>query len=427
MQARSSKLLFSKFLRHLSSLPRSWILESRSSSLLPSRSLLAYTPGAQLSTIPSRPMRGDRRARKDDPSEDVYLRTLNCGDDVGERRKESSQESPPARTHERPLRGDRRPQPSRGAGQIDVEAGDFFPELEDGDEMLGRSRRLPRNRTPNRPTGGGPDDLFRDGDNDEEFESLLQQESPPRFSNKSKAEEKKDSINKEKGAGGLGETLFEKLDLGDDSGGGGDKMKETYQKPLSAMPESPPQDADEIFKKMKETGLIPNAVAMLDGLCKDGLIQEAMKLFGLMREKGTIPEVVIYTAVVEGFCKAAKFDDAKRIFRKMQKNGIVPNAFSYSVLIQGLCRGGKLEDAVEFCTEMFEAGHSPNAATYIGLVDGFCKEKGVEEGEKIVRNFRERDFIIDEKAVKEHLDKKGPFSPLVWEAIFGKKNSHRPF
>ncbi|TKY70361.1 Pentatricopeptide repeat-containing protein [Spatholobus suberectus] len=99
--------------------------------------------------------------------------------------------------------------------------------------------------------------------------------------------------------------------------------------PNQPAQESMPQDADEIFKKMKETGLIPNAVAMLDGLCKDGLVQEALKLFGLMREKGTIPEIVIYTAVVEGYSKAHRADDAKRIFRKMQSSGISPNAFSY--------------------------------------------------------------------------------------------------
>ena len=76
-----------------------------------------------------------------------------------------------------------------------------------------------------------------------------------------------------------------------------------------------------IFKKMKETSLIPNVVAKLDGLCKDGLVQEAMKLFGLMREKVTIPEVVIYIAVVDGFCKAQKLDDAIRI--------IIPHHFFF--------------------------------------------------------------------------------------------------
>ncbi|KAK1381706.1 hypothetical protein POM88_019441 [Heracleum sosnowskyi] len=122
---------------------------------------------------------------------------------------------------------------------------------------------------------------------------------------------------------------------------------------------------------MKETGLIPNAVSMLHGLCQDGLVQEAMKLFSLMHETGTIPEVIIYTAVIEGFCKAHKLDDAKRIFRKMQGNGISPNAITYGVLIQGLVHKKSLDDALVFSVEMLEAGHSPNLATFTGLVDCF--------------------------------------------------------
>ncbi|GAV70182.1 PPR domain-containing protein/PPR_2 domain-containing protein, partial [Cephalotus follicularis] len=188
-----------------------------------------------------------------------------------------------------------------------------------------------------------------------------------------------------------------------------------------------PEDADEIFKKMKETGLIPNAVAMLDGLCKDGLVQEAMKLFGLMREKGTIPEVVIYTAVVDGYCKAHKLDDAKRIFRKMQTNGITPNAFTYGVLIQGLCKCNKLADAVQFSVEMLEAGHSPNVTTFVGLVDGICKDKGVEEAQSVITKLRQKGFFINDKAIRDFLNKKAPFSPLIWEAIFGKKTSQRSF
>ncbi|KAK7307546.1 hypothetical protein VNO77_40716 [Canavalia gladiata] len=197
--------------------------------------------------------------------------------------------------------------------------------------------------------------------------------------------------------------------------------------PNQPAQESMPQDADQIFKKMKEMGLIPNAVAMLDGLCKDGLVQEALKLFGLMREKGTIPEIVIYTAVVEGYSKAHRADDAIRIFRKMQSNGIIPNAFSYTVIIQGLYKCSRLQDAFEFCVEMLEAGHSPNVTTFVGLVDGFCKEKGVEEAKGVIKTLIEKGFAVNEKAVREFLDKKAPFSPSVWEAIFGKKAPQRPF
>lgn len=224
-----------------------------------------------------------------------------------------------------------------------------------------------------------------------------------------------------------GNSFLEKFKLGFNK-----DEKKLYENPKQeevqrATDEGPPQDADEIFKKMKETGLIPNAVAMLDGLCKDGLVQEAMKLFGLMREKGTIPEVVIYTAVVDGFCKAQKLDDAIRIFRKMQSNDILPNAFSYTVLVQGLCKGKRLEDALKICVEMLENGHSPNLVTFLGLVDGFCHEKGLEEGKAVISMLREKGFFYDEKGVRQFLDKKGPSVPLVWEAFFGKSSSRASF
>ncbi|GAB4852987.1 hypothetical protein Ancab_017176 [Ancistrocladus abbreviatus] len=232
----------------------------------------------------------------------------------------------------------------------------------------------------------------------------------------------------EKGGDQEKSDFLEKFKLGGVGSKKNPPEKGTDQLPQEEKVQEPPEDADVIFKKMKETGLIPNAVAMLDGLCKDGLTQEALKLFGLMREKGRMPEVVIYTAVVDGFCQAQKLDDAKRIFKKMQSNGIVPNAFSYTVLIKGLCRGKRLDDAVDYCLEMLEAGHSPNVATFTGLVDVLCVDKGVEETRKIIESIKQKGFYLDEKAVREHLDKKGPTSPMVWEAIFGpNKRMQRPF
>ncbi|PON48344.1 Pentatricopeptide repeat [Trema orientale] len=276
---------------------------------------------------------------------------------------------------------------------------------------------------PNRPLRGrapfnSPNPQFR-GRNSENRDNPVEDNSfrNPQF--RGRNSEKRDNPLEDN-------SFLERFKLGGGDNSENDKGGKPRQEVSKPSP-SPPEDADEIFKKMKETGLIPNAVAMLDGLCKDGLVQEAMKLFGLMREKGTIPEVVIYTAVVDGFCKAQKLDDAIRIFRKMQNNGIDPNAVSYSVLIQGLYKCKRLEDGVDFCMEMLEAGHSPNVVTFVGLVDGLCEEKGVEEAQSVIGKLRQKGFSLNEKAVREFLDKKAPFSPLVWEAIFGKKNSERLF
>ncbi|KAH9603395.1 hypothetical protein KSS87_005349, partial [Heliosperma pusillum] len=184
-----------------------------------------------------------------------------------------------------------------------------------------------------------------------------------------------------------------------------------------------PQDADEIFNKMKKSGLIPNAVAMIEGLCNEGLVHEAMRLFELMREKGTMPEVVVYTSVVEGFCQAENINEAKRIFKKMQDNGIVPNAFSYTVLIKGLCKAQRLEEATDLCVEMLEADHSPNVSLFTGLVEEFCEEKGFEDAKKFIMTLKQKGFFLDEKAIRVYYSTRAPTSTMVWEAIFGPKKT----
>lgn len=221
-----------------------------------------------------------------------------------------------------------------------------------------------------------------------------------------------------------GGDLLEKFKLDDEDK---EDQSDESQHAIKSQEEKmePTEDAEVIFKKMKQSGLIPNAVAMLDGLCRDGLVQEAMKLFEVMREKRTMPEVVVYTAVVEGFCQAQKLDDAKRVFRKMQGNGIAPNAFSYAVLIKGLSRGKRLEDAVDICVEMLEAGHLPNVTTFTALVHEFCEEKSVEEAQSMIDTLKQKGFYLDEKAVRKHLDKTGPASPLVSQAIFGPKKARQ--
>jgi pentatricopeptide repeat protein len=423
----------SKLASHLSRCPKRSIVEKTDGS-----NLICSSFGAHLSTNrdSSRPFRGNRRGRGGE-DEAQFLRSLDFGDDSSGKRSNSSDgnQPPPFRAPNLQWRGDR-----SGTSNREPPA----PPFENSNRQL---RREMRSRGVD---GGDGGDFFPDSGRDSRFQ---RREQPIRDQNRVLGESEKEEfhspvekssphIERERGSqngratalGGTGETLFEKLRLGEKNPEPQQTPGDT-QTPLTIdeagpQPDSsppPPQEADEIFRKMKETGLIPNAVSMLDGLCKDGLVQEAMKLFGVMREKGTIPEVVIYTAVVEAFCKVSRFDDAIRVFRKMQKNGIVPNAYSYGVIVNGLCKGRRLVDCEELCVEMFEAGHSPNPATFVGLVDAFCKAKGVGEGERIVKRFQERNFAIDEKSIREHLDKKGPFDGPVWEAIFGKKAGRRHF
>ncbi|KAF3338712.1 pentatricopeptide repeat-containing protein [Carex littledalei] len=421
-----------KLLSHLSRCSKRSIMEKTDSSIRPYPAFIAHLSTNRQS---NRTFRGDRRGRSGE-DEAEFLQSVDFGDGAnGERSNPSDRNQPPPppfRPPNRQWRGDRSGPSSN----------EFPPPFENSNRQFGRETRS---------RGVNPDDFFPDSKKDSKFRSrnppindqsrdLSDTESDEAIPLPSPVEKSNPPIDKEKdiqnwrakALGETGETLFDKLKLGNKKPDPQQTPEVPQTPPASdetgpAEPESsppPPQDADEIFRKMKETGLIPNAVSMLDGLCKDGLVKEAMLLFSVIREKGIIPEVVIYTAVVEAFCKVSRFNDAIKVFRKMQKNGIVPNAYSYGVIVNGLSKGGRLSECEEFCVEMFEANHSPNPATFVGLVDAFCKAKGVEEGKRIVKKFQERNFAIDEKSIREHLDKKGPFGGPVWEAIFGKGRRH---
>ncbi|KAL5975438.1 hypothetical protein ACLOJK_019760 [Asimina triloba] len=412
MQSKVSRISLPSLLKFLSHSPPSSNLLPSSTSTPPPHRFLPFSSATHFSIIPNRPLRGEKPDHRSS-SDDLFTKRLDLDDDDDNDMGRTHQ-NPTTQFSNRPMRGERR----------ENRSGDLFSRKFDPgsggihDSGMGKKTyqdfptQLPRRPLRGERRGGQSDDPFSqnskfdDRVGDGIAETTL--ENPP--------------TQRRERRGDLYDSLFSSEFEHDGNAEGGGPMKNTQHSSSTRAPEteataldSSPEDADEIFKKMKETGLIPNAVAMLDGLCKDGLIQEAMKLFGLMREKGRIPEVVIYTAVVEGFCKAYKFDDAKRIFRKMQNNGISPNAFSYRILIQGLCSGTKVEDALDFFVEMLEAGHSPNVATFVGLIDGLCRTKGVEEAQGVIGRLKEKGFVIDEKAVREHMDKKGPFSPPVWE------------
>ncbi|KAJ6403275.1 hypothetical protein OIU84_015232 [Salix udensis] len=111
--------------------------------------------------------------------------------------------------------------------------------------------------------------------------------------------------------------------------------------------------------------------------------------------------------------------DAEQIFNKMKETGLIPNA--------GLSKCNLLDDAIDFCFEMLELGHSPNVTTFVGLIDGLCREKGVEEARTVIGTLRQKGFHVHDKAVRDFLDKNKPLSSSVWDAIFGKKPSQKPF
>lgn len=78
--------------------------------------------------------------------------------------------------------------------------------------------------------------------------------------------------------------------------------------------------AVQLLEKMEERGCNPDKVVyntIIDGLCKDRLVNEAMELFSETEERGIPPSVVTYNSLLYGFCNLGRLNEATRLFKEM--------------------------------------------------------------------------------------------------------------
>lgn len=173
---------------------------------------------------------------------------------------------------------------------------------------------------------------------------------------------------------------------------------------------------------MRTDGLIDNAVKMFDGLSKDGLTHEALELFRVIKDKGTMPDVVAHTAVIEAYADAGKGKEALTTYKKMLACGVAPNAYTYGVLIKGLlAEGGTVGEVRRYVVEMMEKGMRPNVGTCVAVFEGFVREGKAEDGRELLEVMRAKGLRVDERAVREAMKgKRGHVVRGVMDLLLGK-------
>lgn len=192
------------------------------------------------------------------------------------------------------------------------------------------------------------------------------------------------------------------------------------KKPVITDPKDP-RDLQQIFHKMRSDGLTDHAVKMFDGLSKDGLTHEALELFAVIKDKGTMPDVVAHTAVIEAYANAGgKSKEAVRTYKQMLMAGVLPNAYTYSVLIRGLAKDGKAREAKDFVLEMMGKGMKPNPKTYTSVFEAYVKEKKEEEAREALAEMKKLGFVADEKAVREEIGRRGQVFRSLMNLLFAK-------
>ncbi|CAM8901608.1 unnamed protein product [Rhodiola kirilowii] len=118
---------------------------------------------------------------------------------------------------------------------------------------------------------------------------------------------------------------------------------------------------------------------LINGLCKDGLIDKAKELFLEMKKKDISPNVITYTMVIDGLCRAGKWEEAQAMYGEMLHHGLQPSVVTFTVLINALAKMGKGKEARELFLLMIQTGQMPNVVTYTTLMDCIYNEGNIEE------------------------------------------------
>jgi pentatricopeptide repeat protein len=121
---------------------------------------------------------------------------------------------------------------------------------------------------------------------------------------------------------------------------------------------------------------------LIRGLCKEGRIHDARVLLDEMPQRGVVPSVWTYNAMIDGYCKAGRMKHALGIKALMEGNGCNPDDWTYNSLIHGLC-GGKPDEAEELLNGAIARGFTPTVITFTNMINGYCKAERIDDALRV--------------------------------------------
>ncbi|XP_057834761.2 pentatricopeptide repeat-containing protein At2g39620-like [Cryptomeria japonica] len=110
--------------------------------------------------------------------------------------------------------------------------------------------------------------------------------------------------------------------------------------------------ARELFDKMPQREVI-SWNAMIAGYAQNGFCKDALKIFELMKQSGTHPDIVSFACVLCACSHAGLVDEGCTYFNHMSKSYcITPTVDHYVCMVDILGRAGYLEDTLNFIIKM---------------------------------------------------------------------------
>lgn len=133
----------------------------------------------------------------------------------------------------------------------------------------------------------------------------------------------------------------------------------------------------ETKRRLENAGVSLDVVTcniLIKALFLIGAYEDVLIIYKRMEEMDLLPDSVTFCTMIDGYCKAGRIDDALKIFDEFRRTPISSVA-CYSCIIHGLCRKGMAGMAIEVSTELGEKGLVLDVGTYRMLMKAIFEEQ----------------------------------------------------
>ncbi|XP_029116570.1 pentatricopeptide repeat-containing protein At5g66520 [Elaeis guineensis] len=120
--------------------------------------------------------------------------------------------------------------------------------------------------------------------------------------------------------------------------------------------------------------------AMIGGLAMHGHAERALELFGMMKERGIIPNESTFIGALCACTHAGMVNDGKKIFESMREYGVEPQREHYGCLADLLGRAGQVEEAEQVLLSM---PMEPQASQWGALMSACRTHHKIDVGERV--------------------------------------------
>ncbi|GKV39674.1 hypothetical protein SLEP1_g47411 [Rubroshorea leprosula] len=81
-------------------------------------------------------------------------------------------------------------------------------------------------------------------------------------------------------------------------------------------------------------------------------MNDAEQLFDEMHKRSIVASHVSYNTLINGYCKVGEFDQAVKLNERMKMGNVEPNLVTFNTLLSGLRRSRRMVEAKKFFLEM---------------------------------------------------------------------------